>query len=150
MFTLSLIFCGVLATPEALPGFWIFMYRVSPLTYLVSGLLSSGVANTRVICADNEFLTFKPMFNSTCFEYMKSHIESVGGYLVSNDATSNCQFCPISESNKYLETVSTYYKDRWRNFGILWVYLLFNIGASLLIYWLARVPKRSSGKQKQA
>ncbi|CAG9975142.1 unnamed protein product [Clonostachys byssicola] len=150
MFTLSLIFCGVLATPEALPGFWIFMYRVSPLTYLVSGLLSSGVANTRVICADNEFLTFKPMFNSTCFEYMKSHIENAGGYLVSNDATSDCQFCPISESNKYLETVSTYYKDRWRNFGILWVYLLFNIGASLLIYWLARVPKTSSDKKKKA
>ena len=27
LFSLSLIFCGVLASPQTLPGFWIFMYR---------------------------------------------------------------------------------------------------------------------------
>jgi ATP-binding cassette, subfamily G (WHITE), member 2, PDR len=27
LFSLCLIFCGVLATPQSLPGFWIFMYR---------------------------------------------------------------------------------------------------------------------------
>ena len=25
-------FCGILAGPDALPGFWIFMYRVNPFT----------------------------------------------------------------------------------------------------------------------
>lgn len=34
MFSLILTFNGVFQPPEALPGFWIFMYRVSPLTYL--------------------------------------------------------------------------------------------------------------------
>jgi ATP-binding cassette, subfamily G (WHITE), member 2, PDR len=37
MFSLTLIFNGVTQSPDALPGFWIFMYRVGPLTYLVSG-----------------------------------------------------------------------------------------------------------------
>jgi ABC-type multidrug transport system permease subunit len=32
MFSLTLTFNGVFQTPKALPGFWIFMYRVSPLT----------------------------------------------------------------------------------------------------------------------
>lgn len=32
MFSLSLTFNGVFQPPQALPGFWIFMYRVSPLT----------------------------------------------------------------------------------------------------------------------
>jgi ATP-binding cassette subfamily G (WHITE) protein 2 (PDR) len=32
MFSLTLTFNGVFQTPTALPGFWIFMYRVSPLT----------------------------------------------------------------------------------------------------------------------
>lgn len=32
MFSLTLTFNGVFQTPQALPGFWIFMYRVSPLT----------------------------------------------------------------------------------------------------------------------
>ena len=32
MFSLVLTFNGVFQPPQALPGFWIFMYRVSPLT----------------------------------------------------------------------------------------------------------------------
>ena len=28
LFSLALLFCGVLATPDSFPGFWIFMYRV--------------------------------------------------------------------------------------------------------------------------
>lgn len=32
MFSLCLTFNGVFQPPQALPGFWIFMYRVSPLT----------------------------------------------------------------------------------------------------------------------
>jgi ATP-binding cassette subfamily G (WHITE) protein 2 (PDR) len=32
MFSLTLSFNGVFQPPQALPGFWIFMYRVSPLT----------------------------------------------------------------------------------------------------------------------
>jgi ATP-binding cassette subfamily G (WHITE) protein 2 (PDR) len=32
MFSLTLTFNGVFQPPNALPGFWIFMYRVSPLT----------------------------------------------------------------------------------------------------------------------
>ncbi len=32
MFSLTLTFNGVFQPPQALPGFWIFMYRVSPLT----------------------------------------------------------------------------------------------------------------------
>lgn len=149
MFTLSLIFCGILSAPEALPRFWIFMYRVSPMTYLVDGLLSSALANTGVTCADNEFLNFDPMFNSNCFEYMKVHMDKHGGYLLDDNATSNCQFCPISETNQYLKTVGSNYADRWRNFGLIWVYIIFNIGASLLIYWLYRVPKKSPGEGKK-
>ena len=32
MFSMTLTFNGVFQPPNALPGFWIFMYRVSPLT----------------------------------------------------------------------------------------------------------------------
>ena len=32
MFSMTLTFNGVFQSPQALPGFWIFMYRVSPLT----------------------------------------------------------------------------------------------------------------------
>lgn len=38
LFSMTLIFNGVMQTPDALPGFWVFMYRVSPLTYWVAGI----------------------------------------------------------------------------------------------------------------
>lgn len=144
---LCLIFCGVLVASDDLPRFWVFMNRVSPFTYLVSGLLSAGVANTEVVCAENELLSFAAPTGIAggCGEYMATHIAQFGGYLVEpgNGARSStaCLFCPMSETNKYLETVNVSYADRWRNFGIVWAYVVFNVAAALLIYWLARVPK---------
>ncbi|KAM7208258.1 ABC-2 type transporter domain containing protein [Naviculisporaceae sp. PSN 640] len=145
---LSLIFCGILVSADDLPKFWIFMNRISPFTYLVSGMLSAGVANSKVVCAENELLSFDVPAGTPggCREYMAAHVEQFGGYLVdagngSSSTSAACLFCPMSETNKYLETVNISYADRWRNFGIVWAYVLFNIGAALLIYWLARVPK---------
>ncbi|KAF1977467.1 ABC drug exporter AbcA [Bimuria novae-zelandiae CBS 107.79] len=148
-FSMCLIFCGVLATPEMLPGFWIFMYRVSPFTYLVSGMLSVGVANTEVVCGDNELLHFEPPNGSTCSEYMSPYQQAVGGYSANPDATTDCQFCVIGDTNVFLAGVHADYKDAWRNFGLLWVYVGFNIAGALFFYWLARVPKKSRKADKE-
>ncbi|KAI5464892.1 ABC-2 type transporter-domain-containing protein [Mariannaea sp. PMI_226] len=149
LFMLCLIFCGVLATSDSLPRFWIFMYRLSPFSYMVSGMLSTAVANVKVTCASNEFLSFNPMANQTCGEFMDSYIKQVGGYVLNPDATDTCQFCAISDTNTYLAAVGAHYSDRWRNFGLLWVYVLFNMAAALFLYWLVRMPKKSLKKEKK-
>ncbi|QUC23762.1 uncharacterized protein UV8b_08003 [Ustilaginoidea virens] len=148
MFTMCLIFCGVLAQPSTLPRFWIFMYRVSPFTYLVSGMLSTAVANSEVVCASNEFLTFAPPGNQTCGEYMRAYKDVFGGRLQDESATGTCRFCPVADTNTFLRGVSSDYGDRWRNFGLLWVYVGFNIAAAMFVYWLARMPKNKLGKKK--
>ncbi|KAH6872002.1 ABC-2 type transporter-domain-containing protein [Thelonectria olida] len=149
LFMLCLIFCGILATSETLPRFWIFMYRVSPFSYLVSGMLSTAVANVDVTCASNEFLSFAPIANKTCGEFMESYIDQVGGYLVDKGATDTCKFCTISDTNTYLAAVGYHYSDRWRNFGLLWVYIIFNMAAAPFLYWLVRMPKKSLKKEKK-
>ncbi|OQE34548.1 hypothetical protein PENCOP_c017G05487 [Penicillium coprophilum] len=142
LFSLCLIFCGVLATKEALPGFWIFMYRVSPFTYLVSAMLSTGVSGADAFCEAVEFLKFNPPANQTCQEYMGPFIKMTGtGYLKDPQATSDCSFCTVSKTNTYLAQISSDFADAWRNFGLMWVYIVFNIFGALFIYWLARVPK---------
>lgn len=146
LFSLCLIFCGVLATPETLPGFWIFMYRVSPFTYLVSGMLATGVGRTTAVCEKVEFLHLTPPANTTCYDYMSDYIGSFGGYLENDNATDSCSFCQISSTDTFLSAVSSYYEDRWRNFGIMWAFIVFNIAAAVFIYWLARVPKGSRSK----
>jgi ABC-type multidrug transport system permease subunit len=148
LFILCLLFCGVLATPDQFPGFWIFMYRVSPFTYLVSGMLSVGLANTFVTCADNEYLHFDPV-NGTCGEYMEPYRAARGGYVLNEAATSDCSFCPIRDSNTYLATVSADYSDVWRNWGLMWVYIVFNIVAACALYWYVRVPKKRDVKESE-
>ena len=141
MASFSLIFCGILAGPKTLPGFWIFMYRVSPFTYIVSAVMSTGLANTKVTCASNEYLSFDPKPGMTCMEYMQPYITTNGGYLQNPDAISNCSFCTTTSTNTFLESINSSYNTAWRDFGILWAYVSFNIVMALFLYWLFRVPK---------
>ncbi|KAJ5520712.1 hypothetical protein N7463_001165 [Penicillium fimorum] len=142
LFSLCLIFCGVLSTKDALPGFWIFMYRVSPFTYLVSAMLSTGVSGADAFCEAVEYLKFNPPANQTCQDYMGPFINMTGsGYLKDPLATIDCSFCTVSKTNTYLLQISSDFADAWRNFGLMWVYILANIFGALLIYWLVRVPK---------
>ncbi|KAJ4303905.1 Multidrug resistance protein [Collariella sp. IMI 366227] len=149
LFSLCLIFCGVLANPSTMPKFWIFMYRVSPFTYIVSAMLSTAVANTEVVCAANEFIEFKPTEGKSCGEYMQPWIKEFGGYLQDPSAMDNCSFCKIKETNAFLAGVGSDYADRWRNFGIIFAFIIFNIFGALFIYWLVRVPKKKLGKKKK-
>jgi ABC-type multidrug transport system permease subunit len=151
MFSLTLVFCGVLATPQVFPHFWIFMYRLSPFTYLVDAMLSVGVANTAVVCAANEFRHFLAPAGRTCGQYMNDYINTygAGGYLQDPDATGNCSYCSLDSTNQFLSAIDASYSQRWRNFGILWVYIVFNAAMAVLLYWLVRVPKKSKGKTKK-
>jgi len=88
------------------------MYRVSPFTYLVSGMMSTGLANTAVVCADIEYLHFDPPSGETCASYLAPYIASAGGYLPNENATSDCNFCTLADTNAFLASVSSKYEDR--------------------------------------
>ncbi|KAF4467487.1 ABC transporter CDR4 [Fusarium albosuccineum] len=141
LFMLVFFFCGVLASADAMPGFWIFLYRASPLSYWISAVLSTGIANVDVTCAANEYTIISPPENQTCGDYMADYMSRMSGYLLDSEATSDCQYCKMKDTNTYLAGISSHYDDRWRNFGIGWVYIVFNIAAALGLYYLARMPK---------
>ncbi|KAF8850810.1 hypothetical protein BDZ45DRAFT_708183 [Acephala macrosclerotiorum] len=141
LFALSLIFCGVLVTKDGLPGFWIFMYRVSPFTYLLSAFLSTGLANAPVTCATAEFVTITPFANQTCAQYMAPYMQLAGGTVINPDAVADCLYCSIGQTDVFLASIGSKFSQRWRNLGIMWAYVLFNAGAAVGLYWLARVPK---------
>lgn len=149
MFSLTLIFCGVLASPTALPGFWIFMYRISPFTYLVSGMMATGLANAKAVCADIEYLHFAPRAGESCGTYMADYINTAGGYLLDNNTMIECSYCTVRDTNAFLAGVNSYYGQRWRNFGLMWVFIVFNIFAAIGIYWLARVPKKAKQEKEK-
>ncbi|OAQ63731.1 ABC transporter CDR4 [Purpureocillium lilacinum] len=149
LFMFCLAFCGVLAGPDALPGFWIFMYRVSPITYWISALLSTGLAHADVVCAANEYISVKPPGNdTTCMEFLGPYIKIAGGYLLNEDATNECNYCPIATTDDFLTMINASYSNRWRDFGIGMVYIVFNIAAATLLYWVIRMPKGKKVKKE--
>ena len=144
LFTMCLNFCGVLKTGEEMPRFWIFMYRCNPFTYLVQGMLATGLANTSAKCSSTELLTVDPPNGQSCSSYLKSYAEEAGGYIVE---TNGCQYCTIKDTNTFLASINARYSERWRNFGLVICFIAVNIVFTALLYWIARVPKGNREKE---
>ncbi|KAK6455693.1 multidrug resistance protein [Scheffersomyces xylosifermentans] len=149
LFTMCLNFCGVLAGPDALPGFWIFMYRCNPFTYLVQAMLATGLANAKVTCSSKELVQFNPPNGDTCASFMADYIAKSGGYLVSPDSTTDCHYCAMSSTNQFLTSVNAIFSERWRNYGIFVAFIIINILLTITFYWLARVPKGNREKKSK-
>lgn len=124
------------------------MYRISPFTYLVSAMLSTGLANADVTCSATEYLKFNSPAGQNCGEYMSPYINAAGGYLLNNDTTA-CEFCTIKDTNTFLASVNSFYSERWRNFGLLWSYIIFNVCGAILFYWFYRVPRKARSKKEK-
>ncbi|KPI34416.1 Multidrug resistance protein CDR1 [Cyphellophora attinorum] len=140
LFTITLQFNGVLQPPSALPGFWIFMWRVSPFTYLIGGWAGTGLVDRVVKCAQNELAVFDPPEGQTCGVYLQKYMQAgAPGALYNPQATQACQYCPIRNANQFLAGASIYPSDQYRNFGILWGYIAFNVLAAVSLYYLFRV-----------
>ena len=115
------------------------MYRVSPFTYLVEGILSTAVANTNVVCGATEYLHFDPPSGQTCGQYLQNFLAYSGGTLQNPDATSDCSMCAIGSTNVFLANFDINYANRWRDFGLLWAYCVVNVFAAIGLYYLVRV-----------
>lgn len=126
----------------------IFMYRLSPFTYLVDAMVSVGVGNAPAHCSDIEVRHFEPPSGQTCGQYLQAFMSRTDGALANPNATSDCQFCEMTTTTTFLTQINASYDHRWRNFGFLWVFIIFNIGMAVFFYWLARVPKGSRVKKQ--
>ncbi|KAJ5306099.1 hypothetical protein N7508_005114 [Penicillium antarcticum] len=148
LFAMSLTFCGVMQPPDAFPGFWIFMYRVSPFTYWVGGMAGAQLHNRQVVCSAAETSTFSPPSGQTCIQYMQKYINVAGGQLLNPDSTSECNYCSLTVADQYLSTSGIYYSQRWRNFGIMWAFIAFNVFMAVVMYYLVRVKRWNSADMK--
>ncbi|OTB05983.1 hypothetical protein M426DRAFT_55928 [Hypoxylon sp. CI-4A] len=141
---MSMIFCGVFQAPAALPGFWIFMYRASPFTYWIGGIVGTQLHDRAVACSAEETSIFNPPAGQTCFEYMDTFLQTAlgkQGQLQNGNDTSDCRYCSLRVADQYLAPTGVEYSERWRNFGIFWAYIVFNIFATVLTYYIFRVVR---------
>lgn len=142
---MSTIFSGVLQTPDALPGFWIFMYRVSPFTYWIGGIVATELHERPVTCASSETSIFNPPSGQTCGEYLQPFLQQAPGQLQNPADTEQCRYCSFTNADQYLSLSRIYWSERWRNYGIMWGYIAFNIGMAISVYYMFRVKKWNRG-----
>lgn len=148
LFAMSLTFCGVMQPPDAFPGFWIFMYRASPFTYWIGGMASAQLHNRVVQCSTTELSIFNPPSGQTCREYLEKYATAAGGQILNLDATSDCKYCPLSIADQSLSAFGIEYSQRWRNFGIMWAFIAFNVFMAVAMYYLVRVKRWNSADMK--
>ncbi|PYI28297.1 putative ABC multidrug transporter [Aspergillus indologenus CBS 114.80] len=149
LFSMALTFNGVMQSPSALPGFWIFMYRVSPFTYWVGGVTATQLHGRPVQCSTTELSIFNPPAGQTCGDYLGDYLQTAVGYLKNPNATASCEYCSMSVADQYLAGVNIFYSERWRNFGIFWVYIVVDIAAAVFLYYAFRVKKWSLASLKK-
>jgi ATP-binding cassette, subfamily G (WHITE), member 2, PDR len=142
----------VLVSPNDLPDFWIFVYRASPLTYFINGMVVATLANTKISCSDLQLLHIDPpshvSSNVTCGDYLGPFVQFAGGSIVNSESTTDCHYCPVSESNRLLKQLGMETLHPWHNVGYMTVYVIFNTLAVYAIYWLFRVVKASKRGQE--
>lgn len=144
LFAAMLLFCGILQPRQKMPGFWRrFMYNVSPFTYVVQSLVAPLVHNKKVICNENEFNIMDPPLGQTCGEYLQTYTSTHTGYIRNPNAMFACEYCPYSYQSQVVEKFNVKWIYRWRNFGLLWAYILFNFFAMLICYYVIRVNNYS-------
>lgn len=119
------------------------MYRVSPLTYLVDALAATGIHDRIVKCATNELARFPVPSGQTCGSYLSRYAATAGGQILDPDSTGICEYCPLSTSDQFLALSAIHWGNRWRDFGLGFVYIGFNIMAAVFLYWAFRVTSWS-------
>ncbi|KAF2686158.1 hypothetical protein K458DRAFT_298665, partial [Lentithecium fluviatile CBS 122367] len=119
--------------------FWIFMYLITPFTYLISRLSIAGLADASVSCAQNELLRVSLPLNpsSTCFDYLENYIKFTGGYVNNNaEHERECFYCPVLDSNMVLSSKGIGRRQEgWRNVRIFANYVLVNFLGVFALYW---------------
>ncbi|TVY46260.1 ATP-dependent permease PDR10, partial [Lachnellula cervina] len=144
-FWFSLVFCGILLSLNDLPRFWIVVYRASPLTYFIDGMVLASLANTHLECSNVQLLHINPplvgLSNLTCAEYLRRFAQYTNRVLKNPAAMTDCLYCPVNETNILLRQLDLGTEYAWSNVGYITVYVLFNAFAIYFIYWLTRVPK---------
>jgi ATP-binding cassette subfamily G (WHITE) protein 2 (SNQ2) len=139
LFSFMIAFCGVMQPASEMPTFWTFMYKLSPYTYFIQCFMAITLHDRPVVCKPQEFNVFQPPTALTCQQYAGPFVANTAGYLNNPNATSDCQYCQLSVGDDYLATLGIKYSYRWRNIGFICAYILFNVYAMGLLYYLFRV-----------
>ncbi|KAI8062097.1 ABC-2 type transporter-domain-containing protein [Gongronella butleri] len=142
--SLLILFAGLMQPPSAMPKFWSsWMYWIDPFHYYIEGLTVNELETLVVECSDSDLIKFSPPPGQTCGQYMQNFFAMGSpGYIANPDAMQpeQCGYCSFSNGPQFYESRFQWSADdKWRNFGILTAFFIFNVFVFIgLVYWKRR------------
>lgn len=124
-----LLFCGVTIPYQALPSGWRFwMYYLNPATYIIGGMTVVELHDLQIQCKPSELLRFPAPDGKTCIEYAENFLKDAGGYLNNNISTDGlCEWCQYRNGEEYYSGLHLNYDQKWRDVGIVILFILSNL-----------------------
>jgi ABC-type multidrug transport system permease subunit len=145
--SLLILFCGLMQTPNAMPKFWSsWMYWLDPFHYYIEGLSVNELEHLEIVCTDADLIRFSPPSGQTCGEYTAEFFASgAPGYIANPNAAQpeQCGYCSYKSGPEFYETNMNWSAaNKWRNFGILIAFFVFNIFVFLALVFMKRKGRR--------
>lgn len=79
-------------------------------------------------CAPEELVSVNPPSGSTCGTFFEEFIRLSGGYITNPTATDSCLYCSARTTDEWMQPkFNIRYENHWRDFGIFWGYIVFNV-----------------------
>ncbi|GAA5951529.1 hypothetical protein JCM21900_001592 [Sporobolomyces salmonicolor] len=134
-------FNGSLMPYAQMPGYYRWLYHVSPFQHYIRSMLGVILHGVPVQCADFEVVSFLSPPDLTCGNYTADYLASHSGYLLNPSSSSTCHFCPLSTGDDFLRALNISFSDRWRSLFVLLGYTCTNLVlAYVLVFYPPRIP----------
>ncbi|KAG7087521.1 hypothetical protein E1B28_013480 [Marasmius oreades] len=139
LFTFAVTFTGMLQPYRRL-GWWKWMYRVNPFTYLVEGFAGQAVGHAELTCSSIELVPITPPSGMSCHQYLDPFIQNASGYLADSTPGSSCLYCAARTTDEFLDAnFHIQYSHHWRDLGVVWGYVVFNVVAIFVLTYVFRI-----------
>ncbi|KAF8692845.1 ABC transporter, partial [Rhizoctonia solani] len=136
-------FCGVMVPRDSIPKFWrAWLYQIDPFTRVVSGMVSTELHGLKITCSALEFAVFQPPQGQTCLQWAGDFVNVSVGYLDNPDSTFDCRYCPYEYGDDFYNRLGISFDTRWRDFGIVIAFTVFNIIVTSIASRVFKFSKR--------
>ncbi|KAJ3083470.1 hypothetical protein HDU99_009405 [Rhizoclosmatium hyalinum] len=121
------LFCGVTISYDEMPGFYKnWLYWIDPYHYLIEGMMVNDLGGLSIHCDEKSFVNVPIPANTTCGKYFAPYLHVAPGKLVDPNAVGMCTYCPMQTGDDIFHSLGWSYENRWRNFGFLIAFWIFN------------------------
>ncbi|KAF8748804.1 ABC transporter [Rhizoctonia solani] len=89
-----------------------------------------------------EFAVFQPPQGQTCLQWAGDFVNVSVGYLDNPDSTFDCRYCPYEYGDDFYNRLGISFDTRWRDFGIVIAFTVFNIIVTSIASRVFKFSKR--------